>query len=145
MACPSNIFRRADGQNLQWDPKETTSQCDSYYQLTPSRPICVCHTWHITNILQLKKVFDTPLVQLEISRKFRLNPDGSYTYKATPLNEELCSNSKRQRPCKNLRPVEEYRTFLKAGQISSDPRDVTPFKIEWVPDILPRARTGELW
>ena len=111
----------------------------------PPRGQFVKYTWHITNILQLKKVFDTPLVQLEISRKFRQNSDGSYTYKTnTPLNDELCSNSKRHRPCKNLRPLEEFRTFLKVGQMSSDPRDITPFKIEWVPDILPRTRTGEL-
>jgi hypothetical protein len=102
----------------------------------------VKYTWLITNIFQLKKIFDTPLVPLEISRKFTRNSDGTYTYK-TPVTEDLSPNSKRPKPCKNLKLI-EYNTFLKVGQMSSDPRDVTPFKIEWVPDLLPRSRTGEM-
>lgn len=115
------------------------------------------YTWLLTNIFQLKKVFDTPLVNLDISRKFLRNPDGSYSLQPSkiPLNEieaeelvvgKFGVSNKRQSPnkqMKHLRPV-EYKTFLKVGQMSSDPRDVTPFTIEWVPDLLPRSRVGEL-
>lgn len=113
------------------------------------------YTWLLTNIFQLKKVFDTPLVHLDVSRKFVRNPDGSYSLQPNklPLNEieaeELVvgkfDNSKKTngKQMKHLRPV-EYKTFLKVGQMSSNPRDVTPFTIEWVPDLLPRSRIGEL-
>ncbi len=112
------------------------------------------YTWLLTNIFQLKKVFDTPQVALDVSRKFTRNPDGSYVYQAikTPLNEidgdeikflSQSPNAKRHRQIKQSRSI-EYKTFLKVGQMSSDPRDVTPFTIEWTPDLLPRSRLGEL-
>ena len=100
------------------------------------------YTWLITNIFQLKKIFDTPLVALEISRTFTLDVNGTYTYKI-PVKEDPSLLAKRQKISKSSKP-EEYKTFLKVGQMSTDPRDVTPFKIEWVQDVLPRSKTGEM-
>ena len=100
------------------------------------------YTWLITNIFQLKKIFDTPLVALEISRKFTLDANGTYRYK-TPVKEDPSLLAKRQKLSKCSKP-EEYKTFLKVGQMSTDPGDVTPFKIEWVQDVLPRSKTGEM-
>ncbi|KFV76089.1 Uncharacterized protein C2orf42, partial [Struthio camelus australis] len=36
------------------------------------------YTWHITNILQVKQIFDTPEMPLEITRSFIQNRDGTY-------------------------------------------------------------------
>ena len=38
----------------------------------------------------------------------------------------------------------EWKTFLKVGQMSPNPRDISPFVIEWVPDLLPHMGIGEL-
>ena len=38
----------------------------------------------------------------------------------------------------------EWKTFLKVGQMSPTPRDITPFVIEWVPDLLPNMGIGEM-
>ena len=38
----------------------------------------------------------------------------------------------------------EWKTFLKVGQMSPTPRDITPFVIEWVPDLLPHMGIGEM-
>ena len=100
------------------------------------------YTWLITNIFQLKKIFDTPLVALEISRKFTLDAKGTYTYEI-PMKEDPSLLAKRQKFSKSSKP-EEYKTFLKVGQMSTDPGDVTPFKIEWLQDVLPRSKTGEM-
>ena len=56
---------------------------------------------------------------------------------------KICPNKRQKQAMKHLRPV-EYKTFLKVGQMSSDPRDVTPFTIEWIPDLFPKSRVGEL-
>ena len=39
----------------------------------------------------------------------------------------------------------EWKTFLKVGQMSPNPRDpITPFVIEWVPELLPHMGIGEM-
>ncbi|XP_021401059.2 uncharacterized protein C2orf42 homolog [Lonchura striata] len=103
------------------------------------------YTWHITNVLQVKQIFDTPEVPLEITRSFVQNRDGSYEpfrsprVEVEPLPEGLGPHEK-QPP---LRPL-ELQTFLKVGHTSPTQKEPTPFTIEWIPDILPRSRLGEL-
>jgi len=108
------------------------------------------YTWHLTNIFHLKKVFDTPSVGLEISRRFAKHPtNGSYSLiksQDSLFNESSISDYKPpdiKHNRKIIKPV-EYKTFLKVGQMSTDLRDVTPFTIEWVPDLYPRTHLGEL-
>ena len=38
----------------------------------------------------------------------------------------------------------EWKTYLKIGQMSSNPKHIIPFVIEWVPNLLPRIGIGEL-
>ena len=38
----------------------------------------------------------------------------------------------------------EWKTYLKVGQMSSNPKHIIPFVIEWVPNLLPRRGIGEL-
>ncbi|KAM4883742.1 uncharacterized protein C2orf42 homolog isoform 2-T2 [Sylvia borin] len=103
------------------------------------------YTWHITNVLQVKQIFDTPQVPLEITRSFVQNRDGSYEPFRSPRVEveslaEGLGPHDRQPP---LRPL-ELQTFLKVGHTSPTQKEPTPFTIEWIPDILPRSRLGEL-
>ncbi|XP_059726577.1 uncharacterized protein C2orf42 homolog isoform X1 [Haemorhous mexicanus] len=103
------------------------------------------YTWHITNVLQVKQIFDTPEVPLEITRSFVQNRDGSYEPFRSPRVEveslpEGLGPHERQPP---LRPL-ELQTFLKVGHTSPTQKEPTPFTIEWIPDILPRSRLGEL-
>ncbi|XP_063031376.1 uncharacterized protein C2orf42 homolog [Melospiza melodia melodia] len=103
------------------------------------------YTWHITNVLQVKQIFDTPEVPLEITRSFVQNRDGSYEPFRSPRVEvesvpEGLGPHDRQPP---LRPL-ELQTFLKVGHTSPTQKEPTPFTIEWIPDILPRSRLGEL-
>ncbi|XP_065507733.1 uncharacterized protein C2orf42 homolog isoform X1 [Caloenas nicobarica] len=101
------------------------------------------YTWHITNILQVKQIFDTPELPLELTRSFSQSRDGTYEPWGSPGAEEESvapSPPEKQPP---LRP-QELQTFLKVGNTSPAQKEPTPFVIEWIPDILPRARVGEL-
>ncbi|XP_064494083.1 uncharacterized protein C2orf42 homolog isoform X2 [Pseudopipra pipra] len=103
------------------------------------------YTWHITNVLQVKQIFDTPELPLEITRSFVQNRDGSYEPFQTPRVEvepvgDGFGTPEKQPP---LRPL-ELQTFLKVGHTSPTQKEPTPFTIEWIPNILPRSRLGEL-
>ncbi|XP_060579498.1 uncharacterized protein C2orf42-like [Ruditapes philippinarum] len=96
------------------------------------------YTWHITNILHVKQIFDTPEMALEITRNFVENRDSTYDLYEVPRIEDV--GDKSQMP---IRPF-ELKTFLKVGNTQADQRDPTPFIIEWIPDILPKSHIGEL-
>ncbi|XP_044030536.1 uncharacterized protein C2orf42 homolog isoform X2 [Siniperca chuatsi] len=103
------------------------------------------YTWHITNLMQVKRIFDTPELPLELSQSFVKNVDGSYSRfrcPEPPPEPELPEGYRTDRP-QAIRPM-ELRTFLKAGPGSADQKEATPFVIEWIPDVLPRCQMGEL-
>ena len=55
------------------------------------------------------------------------------------------AQSKKSLLLRNLRKVEtECQTYLKVGQMSSNPKYIVPFVIEWVPNLLPRMGIGEV-
>lgn len=68
------------------------------------------YTWHITNIMLVKKIFETTLVPLKISRSFIRNIDDTYdvfeheTYDNIPLD-------------KSHPPIQpnDLKTYLKVG------------------------------
>ncbi|XP_068277538.1 uncharacterized protein C2orf42 homolog isoform X5 [Nyctibius grandis] len=99
------------------------------------------YTWHITSLLQVKQIFDTPQLPLELSRSFVQRRDGTYEpfrcpkVEVEPLAEALGYPEKQPA----LQPL-ELRTFLTVGNAT----DPAPFTIEWIPNILPCARIGEL-
>ncbi|XP_010561310.1 PREDICTED: uncharacterized protein C2orf42 homolog [Haliaeetus leucocephalus] len=83
------------------------------------------YTWHITNVLQVKQIFDTPELPLEITRSFIQNRDGTYELFRCPKVEvesiaEAYGHLEKQ-PA--IRPL-ELKTFLKVGKwgkLSSQP------------------------
>ncbi|XP_015195900.2 uncharacterized protein C2orf42 homolog [Lepisosteus oculatus] len=101
------------------------------------------YTWHINNILHVKQIFDTPEMPLEVTQSFVRNRDGSFEpfrCPEVPVEPETQSRADRQ---PSIRPL-ELRTFLRVGNTSAEQKDPTPFIIEWIPDILPRSKIGEL-
>ncbi|XP_063435138.1 uncharacterized protein C2orf42-like isoform X1 [Mytilus trossulus] len=101
------------------------------------------YTWHITNLFQVKMIFDTPEMSLDITRNFVENRDGTYDlYEVPKVDVENVEDGKanKQMP---IRPF-ELKTYLKVGAESPDQKEPTPFIIEWIPDILPKSRIGEL-
>ena len=96
------------------------------------------YTWLLTNVLQVKQVFDTPKESLNVTRKFTRLKDGSFKHDPKTQDEIVTSNNKKK--IKQL----EFKTFLKVGQMSSDPKDITPFQIDWTPDLLPKTKVGEM-
>ncbi|XP_074545834.1 uncharacterized protein C2orf42 homolog isoform X2 [Halichoeres trimaculatus] len=103
------------------------------------------YTWHITNLTQVKRIFDTPELPLELFQSFVKNADGSYSRfrcPEPPPEPELPEGYRTDRP-QAIRPM-ELRTFLKAGPGSADQKEAGPFVIEWIPDVLPRCQMGEL-
>ncbi|XP_078126823.1 uncharacterized protein C2orf42 homolog [Sander vitreus] len=101
------------------------------------------YTWHITNLMQVKRIFDTSELPLELSQSFVKNVDGSYSRfrcPEPPPEQELPDGYRTDRP-QAIRPM-ELRTFLKVGP--ADQKEVSPFVIEWIPDVLPRCQMGEL-
>uniref|UniRef100_A0A9L0SS78 Chromosome 15 C2orf42 homolog n=1 Tax=Equus caballus TaxID=9796 RepID=A0A9L0SS78_HORSE len=103
------------------------------------------YTWHITNILQVKQILDTPEMPLEITRSFIQNRDGTYELFKCPKVEveSIAETYGRVEKQPVLRPL-ELKTFLKVGNTSPDQKEPTPFIIEWIPDILPQSKIGEL-
>ncbi|XP_006032948.1 uncharacterized protein C2orf42 homolog isoform X3 [Alligator sinensis] len=103
------------------------------------------YTWHITNILQVKQIFDTPEMPLEITRSFIQNRDGTYELFKCPKVEveSIAETYGRLEKQPIIRPL-ELKTFLKVGNTSPDQKEPTPFIIEWIPDILPQSKIGEL-
>ncbi|XP_058523909.1 uncharacterized protein C2orf42 homolog isoform X2 [Ochotona princeps] len=103
------------------------------------------YTWHITNILQVKQILDTPEMPLEITRSFIQNRDGTYELFKCPKVEveSIAETYGRMEKQPVLRPL-ELKTFLKVGNTSPDQKEPTPFIIEWIPDILPNSKIGEL-
>nr|XP_046231243.1 uncharacterized protein C2orf42 homolog isoform X2 [Scatophagus argus] len=104
------------------------------------------YTWHITSPMQVKRIFDTPEVPLELSQSFVKNIDGSYSRfrcpepPSEPESPEAYRTADRPQA---IRPM-ELRTFLKVGPGSADQKEASPFVIEWIPDFLPRSQMGEL-
>uniref|UniRef100_A0A3Q0SD48 Chromosome 2 open reading frame 42 n=1 Tax=Amphilophus citrinellus TaxID=61819 RepID=A0A3Q0SD48_AMPCI len=101
------------------------------------------YTWHITNLMQVKRIFDTPELPLEVTQSFVKNVDGSYSHfrcPEPPPEPELPEGCKSDRP-QVIRPM-ELRTFLKVG--TADQKETCPFVIDWIPDVLPRCHMGEL-
>ncbi|XP_061658043.1 uncharacterized protein C2orf42 homolog, partial [Syngnathoides biaculeatus] len=103
------------------------------------------YIWHITNLAQVKRIFDTPELQLELTQSFVQNVDGSYSrlHCPQPPPESEPPDAIRTDGTPPVRPA-ELRTFLKVGPGSDDPDDPGPLVIEWSPDVLPRCRMGEL-
>ncbi|XP_046873870.1 uncharacterized protein C2orf42 homolog isoform X2 [Hypomesus transpacificus] len=105
------------------------------------------YTWHITNLMQVKRIFDTPELPLELTQSFVRNIDGSYSpfrcLEPPPDSPKGPSRMEKPHP-QPIRPL-ELRTFLRVGVSSSaEQKEGPPFVIEWIPDILPRSRVGEL-
>ncbi len=80
-------------------------------------------------MLLAKRVFDTPLVPLQLTRRFAQKPDGTFVH----ISED------------NNRPDDDLRTFLKVGQMSALKNSrCFPLTIEWIPRVYPISDTGEL-
>ncbi|XP_023213638.1 uncharacterized protein C2orf42 homolog [Centruroides sculpturatus] len=103
------------------------------------------YSWHITNILHVKQIFDTPEMPLDITRSFIENRDGTYDLYQPPKDkvDELAENYKKTEKTLLIKPS-ELKTYLKVGTMSTDQKEPTPFIIEWIPDILPKSQIGEL-
>ncbi|KAF6209602.1 hypothetical protein GE061_015350 [Apolygus lucorum] len=98
------------------------------------------YTWHITNIIHAKVIFDTPLIQLNVSRSFMLKSNGKYE-EFDPGDESLAAPRKPgQAP---LKPT-EYKTYLKIGNTSPDQTSPYVLSIDWTPNVLPLSKVGEL-
>ncbi|CAL8277156.1 unnamed protein product [Merluccius merluccius] len=104
------------------------------------------YTWQITNLTQLRQIFDTPELPLEFTQSFVRNIDGSFSpfrCPHPPSESEAVAVGYRTDKPQVIRPL-ELRTFLKVGTWAVDQKEPTPFVIEWTPDVLPRSRVGEL-
>jgi len=98
------------------------------------------YTWSINNVLHVKQIFDTPHLPLEVTRTFVENKDGSFSVHNPPVTD---GDHLHRLPGKRIK-AHELKTFLKVGQTLPDQKDPTPFVIEWIPDILPFMKIGEL-
>uniref|UniRef100_A0A0C9R994 C2orf42_1 protein n=1 Tax=Fopius arisanus TaxID=64838 RepID=A0A0C9R994_9HYME len=99
------------------------------------------YTWQITNILHIKSIFDTPMIPLEITRSFLQNSDG--TYELYKREESDIDRYKKSGNNALIKPL-ELKTYLKVGNTCPNQLEPTPFLIEWIPDILPISKIGEL-
>eukprot|EP00057_Strongylocentrotus_purpuratus_P035157 XP_797929.3 PREDICTED: uncharacterized protein C2orf42 [Strongylocentrotus purpuratus] len=82
---------------------------------------------------------------MEVTRSFVENKDGTFSRYVSPKVDvehvgEAYRRAAGQIPIKPF----ELKTFLKIGNTAADQKEPTPFIIEWIPEILPKSRIGEL-
>ncbi|XP_071441436.1 uncharacterized protein C2orf42 [Hetaerina americana] len=99
------------------------------------------YTWHITNVIQVKQIFDTPKMPLEVTQSFIQRRDGTFELFEQPQDKSEMYRKLEGQPL--IKPL-ELKTFLKVGNMSPGQTTPTPFVIEWIPDLLPRSHIGEL-
>lgn len=82
---------------------------------------------------------------LEVIRFFCQNPDGTYDHIENPRANKL-KLTPEVKSDKNHVKIQPgvLVTYLKVGKTSMDEKIVTPFCIEWIPNILPKSKVGEL-
>lgn len=68
------------------------------------------YTWRITNILLVKKIFETNLVPLKISRSFIKNADNSYD----SFEHDEYNNISTIQSHQPIKP-NDFKTYLKVG------------------------------
>ncbi|KAL1137657.1 hypothetical protein AAG570_009353 [Ranatra chinensis] len=99
------------------------------------------YTWHISNILHAKAIFDTPLMVLNVTRSFVQNPDGTYDdFDPTPDETTLYPRKEGEAI---IRPM-ELKTYLKIGKTSAEQTTPSLLSIDWTPNVLPISKIGEL-
>ncbi|XP_073970212.1 uncharacterized protein C2orf42 homolog isoform X2 [Rhodnius prolixus] len=98
------------------------------------------YTWHISNILHAKAIFDTPLMLLNVKRGFILKADGTYDdIEPCDIQEGV---AKREGEA-TIRPV-DFKTYLKIGKTKPDQDVPSVLSIDWTPNVLPISKIGEL-
>ncbi|KAK3595314.1 hypothetical protein CHS0354_004467 [Potamilus streckersoni] len=71
------------------------------------------YTWHITNIIHVKQIFDTPEMSLDITRNFVENRDGTYDlYEVPKVRVENVDDQYKGKNPVLIRPF-ELKTYLK--------------------------------
>ncbi|KZS18812.1 Uncharacterized protein APZ42_015386 [Daphnia magna] len=102
------------------------------------------YTWHLNNAMHVKHVFDTALVQLELTRSFVENQDGTFDL-YVPKNIDTSGSGADCSGLPTLRPL-ELQTYLIIGHgnTNTDGDCSCPFTIEWIPDVLLQSKFGEL-
>lgn len=68
------------------------------------------YSWHITNIMLVKKIFETPLVPLKVSRSFIKNTDNTYD----AFEHERYDSIRTDKSHKPIQP-NDLKTYLKVG------------------------------
>lgn len=68
------------------------------------------YTWHITNIMLVKKIFETSLVPLKISRSFIRNQDDTYD----AFEHDRCDGIPIDKSQQPIQP-NDLKTYLKVG------------------------------
>ena len=82
------------------------------------------YTWHLTNIFLLKKVFDTPTVTLEISRRFVKSANNTFqVIEPGPSivdSTDISEYNKGHKKVMMAKPTNtEYKTFLKVKAVGN--------------------------
>jgi hypothetical protein len=97
-------------------------------------------TWKFYKLVHVRQIFDTPSVQIQMLRTFVDRGDGVLELVLEP-DQALKHDKPRQR---KKQKTSVLRTFLKVGSMAELGHEPCPFIIEWIPDILPVAKIGEL-
>jgi len=102
------------------------------------------YTWNISNVRHVQQIFDTPQVALEVIRVFVENKDGTFSMSWGAGALDPTEDRLRQLPGKHKIKAHELKTFLRVGGTPLDPQGTATFDIEWIPDLLPVTKIGEL-
>ncbi|CAL8115330.1 unnamed protein product [Orchesella dallaii] len=93
------------------------------------------HIWKITNLAHVQQIFHSQVIPLKLSQYFFKGSTGIFE-EWTPPNETDRKNQ-------HIKP-HLHSTYLKVGKNDPNAVDHVPFIIEWIPDILPQSKLGEL-
>jgi hypothetical protein len=98
-------------------------------------------TEHImTNVAIISPLFQFPL---KLTRSFVSSGDGLYIPYEPPPDPDPTTSTVDTSSFAKIKPF-ELITYLKVGRTTHNQYEATPFTVEYIPDLLPGVRMGEL-
>uniref|UniRef100_A0A8D9A7J6 Uncharacterized protein C2orf42 n=2 Tax=Cacopsylla melanoneura TaxID=428564 RepID=A0A8D9A7J6_9HEMI len=98
--------------------------------------------WQLTSVIHVKQVLDNPTFPLKLTRSFVDAGDGKFN-PLEPSEPDPVESTPETGHFTKIKPF-ELITYLKVGKTSPNQFEPTPFTVEFIPDLLPVSRMGEL-
>ncbi|XP_026679546.1 uncharacterized protein C2orf42 homolog [Diaphorina citri] len=141
---PMNFFECLRERIATLGPKRRLPNSTvAFVSKTPPVGTFTKFVWQLTSIIHVKQVLDNPLFPLKLTRSFVSSGDGLYIPYEPPPDPDPTTSTVDTSSFAKIKPF-ELITYLKVGRTTHNQYEATPFTVEYIPDLLPGVRMGEL-